>query len=308
MEAVINRPYAGASDLERVIDLLETCRAVEAIDPWPPVYEVRQHLRATGGSRSADTRIWESRTGALAAFATIWDGVALVSCVHPYAQCDDLAQQILGWGLEQARNLGRICGERATLFVPICADDLNGGALLERHGFMPEDWSLLRMARRLDEPVPPPGVPAGFILRPVASEQELAAAVAMHQEVFIAGSTIVRDRLALIHAAGDVLALDLVAVAPDGALAAFCLCSSSRADGGHPGRRTGWIDLLGTRPAYRRHGLGRAILLAGLHQLKDRGAEIALLGTTSWNSVAQRLFASVGFQLLHHVRWYAWEE
>jgi len=91
------------------------------------------------------------------------------------------------------------------------------------------------------------------------------------------------------------------------AFAAFCLCSAGRA-AGRPGRGEGWIDLLGTRPAFRGRGLGRAILLSGLQQLKACGADVALLGTTSWNVAAQWLFASVGFQIMHQVRWYAWQE
>jgi len=210
--------------------------------------------------------------------------------------------------MARARERARHCGERATLFVPICADDRASGTLLERHGFVLEDWSILRMARPLDEPLPPSTAPSGFTLRLVANEQELAAAVGMHQEISGAGPSIVHDRLALLHEAVDVVVLDLVAVAPDGELAAFCLCSTSRQGGVQHTSHEGWVELLGTRPAYRRRGLGRAILLAGLQHLSDHGPDVALLGTTSWNVAAQRLFASVGFRLAHQICWYAWED
>ena len=50
------------------------------------------------------------------------------------------------------------------------------------------------------------------------------------------------------------------------------------------------------------------MLLAGLQQLKDFGADRALLGTASWNIAAQQLFAATAFRLLHQIRWYAWAE
>jgi ribosomal protein S18 acetylase RimI-like enzyme len=306
METLLSRPYAGEADLQPATGLILKCRAVESIDPWPPIDDLRQHLRAAGRDRSADVRIWERHTGELAAIATIWDGMSLIFCIHPEALSEDLTAEILGWGLARARELARRRGEQAALFVPICAGDRQAAALLERHGFAPEDWELLRMIRSLAEPIAAPRFPEGFTLRPISSAHELAAATEIYQEVFVAGASIVRDRLALARSSDHIQAIDLVAVAPDGAFAAFCLCTAGAGETARPGRREGWIDLVGTRPAYRRLGLGRAVLLAGLQQLAAFGADQALLGTASWNVAAQRLFASVGFRLLHQVRWYAW--
>ena len=50
------------------------------------------------------------------------------------------------------------------------------------------------------------------------------------------------------------------------------------------------------------------MLLAGLQQLKNMGADRALLGTASWNIAAQQLFAATAFQLMHQIRWYIWAE
>lgn len=308
MDRLASRPYAGTNDLDRVIDLLRTCRATEAIDPWPPLYEARHHLRVTGAGDAADMRLWEDRAGALVAFATIWDGALLVSCMHPHAQCDDLAQQIVVWGMARVRERARRYGERAMLFVPICAADRAGGMLLERHGFVPQHWPILRMARPLHEPLPPSTAPAGFTLRPMATELELASAMALHPETSVAGPAIVRDRLALRREAVDVVVLDLVAVAPNGDLAAFCLCSTSCRRAVLHTSHEGWIELLGTHPAYRRRGLGYAILLAGLQQLRDHGADVALLGTIGWNVAAHHLFASAGFRLAQQICMYAWED
>jgi mycothiol synthase len=210
--------------------------------------------------------------------------------------------------LAHARELARRHGEHATLLVPICADDHHAAALLERHQLVAQDWSILRMARSLAEPVPMPQAPVGFALRAASSQQEMAAATALYQDIFMARSSIVQDRLALSREVNNIRALDLIAVAPNGVLAAFCLCLADTHAGAQHDRGEGWIDWLGTHPAFRQRRLGRAILRASLQYLRDLGAGVALLGTASWNAAAQQLFASEGFRLLHHVRWFAWEE
>jgi mycothiol synthase len=308
METLVSRPYSSQDDLQPVIDLVLTCRAVEQIDPWPPIYDLRQHLRADGQAGSADVRIWERDSGELAAIATIWDGMSLIFYVHPEQPNEDLTAEILSWGITRARAIARRYGERATLFVPIESNDRQAAALLERHGWRAEDWTFLRMARALAEPIAAPHLPNGWMLRRVSSAPDLAAATALYQDVFVAGSSIMNDRLALTRASDDVQAIDLVAAAPDGSLAAFCLCTAGSFDPRHAAHNDGWIDLVGTRPAYRRRGIGRAMLLAGLQQLKRCGADRALLGTASWNVAAQHLFATTGFRLLHEMRWYAWAE
>jgi len=224
MESLLSHPYRGMVDLRAVIDLICTCRAVEDIDPWPPIDEVRHNLCARDQDLAANTQVWERRTGGLAAVALIWDGEALISCLHPQDLSEQLAAQILTWGMARACDLARRHGERATLLTPIRADDDHAAALLERHGFIAENWSVLRMARSLVEPIPVPQLPAGFMLRPVTNEEELAAAAALYQVVFVARSSIVQDRLELNRATDGIRALDLVAVAPDGTFAAFCLC------------------------------------------------------------------------------------
>ena len=104
----------------------------------------------------------------------------------------------------------------------------------------------------------------------------------------------------------DLPALDLVAAGPDDSFAAFCTCSFSAEENKLLGRRDGWVDLVGTRPDLRGRGLGRAVLLSGLRRLQALGATRALLGTQSTNS-AQRLYTSVGFQIIHKLRWYTKE-
>jgi len=58
-------------------------------------------------------------------------------------------------------------------------------------------------------------------------------------------------------------------------IAGLCLCDVNKEHIARIGRQEGWVDILGVRRAYRHRGLGRALLLAGLHALKEAGMESA---------------------------------
>jgi ribosomal protein S18 acetylase RimI-like enzyme len=84
----------------------------------------------------------------------------------------------------------------------------------------------------------------------------------------------------------------------EGKLAGFCIISISEDSNEMRGVCEGWIELLGTTGAWRRKGLGRALLLHGLHSLKSAGMDTAMLGVDSTSLTgANRLYESVGFRI-----------
>src|SRR5207247_1180897 len=84
--------------------------------------------------------------------------------------------------------------------------------------------------------------------------------------------------------------------AEPGKIAGFCICGINQEENEATGRNEGWIDLLGTIWGWRRKGLGRSLLLHGMHSLKSAGTDTALLGVDSESLTgAQRLYESVGF-------------
>lgn len=102
--------------------------------------------------------------------------------------------------------------------------------------------------------------------------------------------------------AQDVMRTDLSLLAEvdgePGTFAGFCVISVTEDDNKRRGVEEGWIDLLGTTRAWRRMGLGRALLLHGLHSLKNAGFDTALLGVDSISPTgANKLYESVGFRI-----------
>jgi mycothiol synthase len=66
----------------------------------------------------------------------------------------------------------------------------------------------------------------------------------------------------------------------------------------------GRIYMLGVNPAYRRAGLGRRLLLAGLAHLRRKGVSMAMLTVDSENETAINLYQSIGFKIAANSLWY----
>ena len=71
----------------------------------------------------------------------------------------------------------------------------------------------------------------------------------------------------------------------------------------HSEYTVGEIGVIGMRPTHQRRGLGRALLLTGMHLLKERGATSVFLETEQAETPALRLFTSLGFQRVSACQW-----
>ena len=90
--------------------------------------------------------------------------------------------------------------------------------------------------------------------------------------------------------------LDLVIETQAGELVTFCYSLIDSEYNTRLGLKQGHVCLLGTRRGYRRRGLARTLLLAGLKQLQSAGMETATIGVDGQNpNGAVALYSSVGF-------------
>ncbi|MFQ3631111.1 GNAT family N-acetyltransferase [Roseiflexus sp.] len=297
------RPYRHPDDLEPVVDLILTCRAEERIDPWPPVHDIRARL-----GDADDARLWIDANDRPVAFAMIWEGNVLIYVALPGASDETLEMQAVAWALEQARTRAELCGERAVLCVPVRDDDPHRTGLLTRAGLRLGEWHMIRMHRWLHLPIDGIHLPPGFTLRSVAGDSEAQALVDLHHIAFATTSKTLTERIAWMHSPACDPRLDLVAVAPDGTLAAFCRCSVCPEERVRLKDAAAWIDLIGVHPAYRRQGLGRALLLQTLQHMRSIGLRRAWLSVGSWNTPAQRLFESCGFAVACRIIWLVYDE
>lgn len=291
---VTTRLYKAPDDLQTVLALLQAVRAN------PNLVDMQELLDMP--TMQAQTRLWEDAAGRLLGFALVDPYHNLIFEVRPDAAA--LVPDMVAWGEACIRREMAETGEEFTLDASCRAADATRIGWLESHGFVAQTMRSLHLLRPLDEPIPDPHLPAGFTLRPT-TEAEAEAHVALHRAAFGTDNMTLEQRLATLRLPEYDPALDLVVVAPDGTLAAYCTCSISAEENALSGRADGYTDPVATHPAYQRRGLARALLLTGMRLLRDRGMTCAVMGTSSENIAMQKTAESVGFRVVSENLWFA---
>jgi ribosomal protein S18 acetylase RimI-like enzyme len=147
------------------------------------------------------------------------------------------------------------------------------------------------MRRDLQGPFHEPAVPAGWTVRHVGGEEEWAERVEAHREVWSPSRVTLPDYRRLRAAPVYQPELDLVAAGPGGVVGSYCICWHDAVN------RTGEFEPVGTRPALRRLGLGKAVILEGLRRLRGRGARSAIVYSVWDNQATRALYESAGFRV-----------
>ncbi|MBU0494828.1 MAG: GNAT family N-acetyltransferase [Chloroflexi bacterium] len=146
-----------------------------------------------------------------------------------------------------------------------------------------------------------PTFPPGFRLVDGTAFHDLAARTAAFNEAFARHweftAARVEDaeymaRQPTYQPANSLTVLDEV-----GAVAGFCTVDTTPDAVLNLGGDTGQVSILGVRPAYRGRGLGQALLLSAMHNIRFAGPSRAALGVDGDNVTgAKHLYESVGFR------------
>lgn len=138
----------------------------------------------------------------------------------------------------------------------------------------------------------------GFHLRPSNGTLEVDAYVALHRAVFESKNMTTEWRARTLQRPEYIPDLDLVCVAPNGQLAAFCICWLDKSVNGNI---TGQIEPLGVHADFRKLGLGKAILAEGLKRLSEKGARNIYVQTDNYRNAAFKLYESAGFHVTQDI-------
>ena len=84
----------------------------------------------------------------------------------------------------------------------------------------------------------------------------------------------------------------------------YCWTRILNAENPATGGLKGEIHMLGVDPDYRKQGVGRNVLLAGLADLNSKGVNIVELTVDGQDPVALGLYKSVGFEKFSRIEWY----
>jgi mycothiol synthase len=268
------------------------------------VTDLPYRLSSWGLDDPGNVRLWLDPAGQLLGWAVLqtpwW---AIDYAMHPKAG-EDLHRQILAWAEERAWKTLDTPGGHPAWFVNVFAGQSDRIRELESAGWASQadigedSWSKVLLRRPGQTPIARHRLPAGFVLRPLAGEGEVEAYVDLHQTVFESKNMTAAWRGRTLQHPDYTPDLDLVAEAPDGSQAAFCIGWLNRRSAGGP---TGQIEPLGCHPDFRRYGLGRLLLLEGLRRLQACGVQSVVVETDNYRNTAFELYQSVGFEVVQNV-------
>jgi len=293
-----DRDYAGESDYARMRAFLQAIypRTVPVVDCTVGDLDWWRWTRADGDDIGA-ARLWFAGDDLVGVAYPTRGEVDLM--VHPDHRAVDDA--MLVWAearrFETATAAGVVgpIGFDAWSFAADAARE----ATLRRRGYAKQEAEFLCFrARALDAPVPAPAPPPGYTVRHVRGEEDLARRVAVHRDAFAPSRMTTEKHRAVMASPTYRPELDLIAEAPDGSFAAFCIVWFD------PVNRIGVFEPVGTHSAHRRRGLGTAVLREGMRRLQALGARVAHVNSWTVEPPAAALYDSVGLtEIGRNHRW-----
>jgi GNAT superfamily N-acetyltransferase len=241
-------------------------------------------------------RLWHDEKGRLVGYAILGEDPSFDCQVLPEYEWHGIEDEAFVWADARLSELkmrdmqrwgGRyVSGSRQ--------DDAKRIAFLEQHGFQRGEYAEVNMLCSLVGQIPEPIIPAGCQVRALAEVGEVSNRAEAQREVWhpwTVGNVSDEDYAIFMRLPGYDRDLDVVAVAPDGVIAAYV---------------NGWIDPInrigdfgpvGARLAYRRQGLTKAVLLECICRMQRGGMNRVSVSTGESNEPGLKLYESVGFKI-----------
>lgn len=173
-------------------------------------------------------------------------------------------------------------------------------AALTERGLVAQTEGMITFTRDLESLDAP--VAAGYTVRHLAGEHEADSRRAASHAAF--GSTMDPaahlDRyLRFMRSPVYDRTRDVVAVAPDGEIAAFLIWWPDEATG------IAQLEPVGTHPAHQRRGLGAAVLDRALDDMRSAGMRTLRVCTDTWRPDALAFYDGVGFVRADRLSWWS---
>lgn len=290
------RNYQGEADYQRVSAFLREVFLLNQrhMYSWPVArldyWRWHGIMNLGDGSLEEHVFIWETGDGETVAVLNSEGLRQAFIQIHPRFKSEALEEQMIRLAEENLRGPSRRGGN--VLWVWSDAGDTTRQDLLKRLGYDhigeadEHQW-----LRSLAEPIADNPVKEGYEVRPLGDDFELpsrswASWRAFHpnepDEKYQDDWTWYQN---IQKAALYRPELDLVAIAPNGEVAAFTTIWYDEAT------RSAYFEPVGTRPEHQRQGLARALMTEGLRRLKRYGATQAMV--VGGSLPANALYASV---------------
>jgi ribosomal protein S18 acetylase RimI-like enzyme len=212
-------------------------------------------------------------------------------CIDPTRRTRPLEEEMLDVAEDRLPKVAPDGTHKLTVWAP--GVDTPRQELLIQRGYVRDDWPEHQWRCDLSAPIADAPLAAGYTIRSLGDGLELlercyASGLGFHEgDIRVAvdnrdDPTWYRNIQTAPLYRRD---LDLVAVAPDGAIAAFCTIWFDDVT------RSAYFEPVATVPAHQRRGLGKSLLTEGLRRLRRMGAVVA--GVGGYNPAANALYRSV---------------
>jgi mycothiol synthase len=238
--------------------------------------------------------IWETETGQIAAVLNPEGHGHAFPQIHPDFLTVELEEEIITIAEERLTTTGKDGCQKLCFWID--SQDKSRQEILTRRGFHRVDRpgeQEYQHRRLMDKPLPETLAILGYTIRSQGDGLELlercyASGLGFHDDdIHVARAN--RDHPDWFHHIQSAPLyrrdLDIVAVASDGSIASFCTIWFDDVT------RTAYFEPVATVPAHQRHGLGKAVMVEGLHRLKRMGCKVAFVG--GYSQAANALYFSV---------------
>jgi ribosomal protein S18 acetylase RimI-like enzyme len=290
------RPYQSEIDLDRMRSLLQVGRQaangtyyvhIGDLNWWlyyPPLdHDLWQYIHLWDDPANPDRLLgWSLLSPQWSAFDVV---------VQPELRGTPLAETMYTWAEGQISNITRTRGKDRIYVMWVSQGDDVLNNLLQRHGFQRTPDDVAYMTRSMEEPIPVSDLSEGYRVCSVGNKVEERAAA--QYGAFESGAPIevyLQRYCNFMHAPIYDPELDVVVVAPDGRVGAFCIAWLD------PVNQIGLFEPVGTHPDFRQRGLGKAVMFEALRRLRERGMTSAIVCTNQNNLPAMKLYEAVGFR------------
>lgn len=295
------------SDIPKIQETINAAVKVDRVEAGVSQEQIERIFAMLGNDVATDTLTAVADDGTLAALALVLappqpdEHLAMISgLVHPAHRQKGIGSAILTWMEDRARQkFSQFDDQKPQMLRTSCQDFMADRiALFEQHGLKAERYSY-KMHRSLERPLPHKPLPKGLQILTWTKEQDDAL-----REVFNEAfsdqwglPTMTEELWKQFFVGVPQFRPDLTYLAVDGeTMVGFCLNWVDEARNKQIGVGEGWIEAVGTVPAWRGQGLASALMVYSMKAFIKEGLEQAGLDVDTQNPTgALRLYEKLGF-------------
>ncbi|HNB52394.1 MAG TPA: GNAT family N-acetyltransferase [Anaerolineales bacterium] len=286
------RPYHNETDLDAMRTLLQAGHAANNgtyyvypgdLNWWWYYHDPKKHFPER-------TFLWE-QDGQLLGWTLIAKG-AMDVYVVPHLRGTSEAAEMYVWAEERLAEFTRQEGGKEIETIWVGEYDAWFIDHLEKRGFTRDTTIFIYNTCSLDGEIPDPVLPLGYTVRGMGGSSEAPSRARASYGAFQSKKDwepYLQNYRNFTQAPIYNPELDVVAVAPNGEIAAFAICWLDPVNG------IGHFEPVGTHPDYQRKGLGRAVLYEGMRRMKARGMRKASVCVDGDNPAGVGVYAAAGF-------------